>query len=263
VDASPDFIKPMLKHRQLHDPDYSIFRGFRGAPDDVILDVGANWGYSVGSIWASGSDCRIVSFEPWLPYRPCLQRIADLCPKRFEFRMVGLGNAPSMRKFAVPMVNDVAVVALATASPTPHLGSIAENLRMQVQQWMPTVQDVVVTVHEFEARVDRLDDLLREDKLLGEDARIAAIKIDVEGLEAEVVEGALETLVRYRPLVLVEAGNRSPGITELFASIGFSYAERQGDRLRPAHEVSRLQNGYFVHPEKIGTYASAGIFSDA
>lgn len=262
-DASPDFIKPMLDRNALHDPDYAIFRAFRGNADDVILDVGANWGYSVGSIWASGSDCQIVSFEPWLPYRACLQRIADLRPRHYAFRMTGLGNKSTRLKFAVPMVNDVALVALATASLKPHIPSVAENVRAQIQQWMPMVQDVVVTVHEFEAQVERLDDLLRKDQLLARQGRIVAVKIDVEGLESEVVEGSLETLDRYKPLVLVEEGNRGEGVAALFASIGFSYAERQGACLRPEHEISRVQNGFFLHPDMITAYRSAGIFSDA
>jgi FkbM family methyltransferase len=56
------------------------------------------------------------------------------------------------------------------------------------------------TIEEITVRAERLDDSLPGDY----DPTV--IKIDVEGAEREVLEGAIETIVRYRPTVVFEHG---------------------------------------------------------
>jgi FkbM family methyltransferase len=52
----------------------------------------------------------------------------------------------------------------------------------------------------YQVRARRLDDIVREVGV----TRVDAVKIDVEGAEFLVLEGAAETLDRYRPVVSVE-----------------------------------------------------------
>ena len=56
------------------------------------------------------------------------------------------------------------------------------------------------TIEEITVRTERLDDSLPGDY------HPTVIKIDVEGAEREVLEGAIETIVRYRPTVVFEHG---------------------------------------------------------
>jgi hypothetical protein len=58
-------------------------------------------------------------------------------------------------------------------------------------------------VEQLTVRVERLDDALPEGLVP------ALIKIDVEGAEEQVLTGALETLRRHRPVVVLEHGNRA------------------------------------------------------
>jgi hypothetical protein len=53
--------------------------------------------------------------------------------------------------------------------------------------------------------MNRLDDVLNENAL----SRLDAIKIDVEGAELRLLQGATATLSRYRPLVLFEASDNT------------------------------------------------------
>ena len=55
-------------------------------------------------------------------------------------------------------------------------------------------------VHKLRVRTERLDDALPEDYVP------TLIKIDVEGAEAAVFRGALETLRRYKPILVFEHG---------------------------------------------------------
>lgn len=67
----------------------------------------------------------------------------------------------------------------------------------------------------------RLDDLIAAGKCLPPDL----MKIDVEGAESLVIEGALATIGMYKPLVLIEV--HSPRnmlqVTTMLASIGYSF----------------------------------------
>jgi FkbM family methyltransferase len=55
-------------------------------------------------------------------------------------------------------------------------------------------------VHQIRVRTERLDDALPDDYVP------ALIKVDVEGAEAAVFRGAIETLKRHRPIVVFEHG---------------------------------------------------------
>lgn len=56
------------------------------------------------------------------------------------------------------------------------------------------------TVVEITVRTERLDNILPADR------PVHFIKIDVEGAEMEVLQGAVETIRRYRPVVVFEFG---------------------------------------------------------
>ena len=65
-----------------------------------------------------------------------------------------------------------------------------------------------------EERVPTIDEELP--KMLVQHARVALIKIDVEGAELEVLEGAAQTVARHRPVLCVEV--RALAHLQLFAS---------------------------------------------
>jgi FkbM family methyltransferase len=97
-------------------------------------------------------------------------------------------------------------------------------------------------------RIARLDSLVLEQGV----SRVDLIKIDVDGQEAKVLRGALETLRRFRPPVLfeltpsvVEAGGDS--IEELFGlllDLGYSIVDEAGDHWQhPVRQAKRLRHG--------------------
>jgi FkbM family methyltransferase len=260
--GSLSLVPNMLQRKAPHDPDYIVFRAFTGARD-VVLDIGADWGYSVGSIWRSGASCRVISFEPWPPHRDRLQSIAERFPGRYDYRMVALCSAPGTVRLAVPMVNSIPLTGLASGLARPHIPSLATNIDSHIKKWITGVSDIRISVHEYSAPAVKLDDILQAEHLLASDEQVAAIKIDVEGLELDVLQGAASTLERYTPLVMSEGGNRTPGISELMTGLGYCYAERDGDRLVQAPGKGRARNGFFVHAAILEAYRGAGLLADA
>ena len=86
-DGRVEWISGMLERRDVHDEDYRMFRTLTEA-DGVFLDIGANYGYSAVSVWATGATCAVISFEPILAFEPCLEVIARLRPGRYDYRIM-------------------------------------------------------------------------------------------------------------------------------------------------------------------------------
>jgi FkbM family methyltransferase len=258
LDGHPDYVEEMLSRKEPHDEDYIIFRSFQDG-NAAILDVGANWGYSAGSIWAAGASCKVVSFEAIPLYRDCLERIARLKPHLYNYVMMALSSSTDILRFNVPVVNGTALTALTSASANPHLDSLAQNIHHSIIRWMPNVDDVTLKICEFEVPVQTLDDVISNSPGLIPNHGIHAIKLDVEGLEYQILKGAMTTLSSHTPLIMTEGGNRQAGLQELMVSLGYLYAERKDDKLIPVSGTGTKINGFFYHRDRIGEYRSRQI----
>lgn len=75
--------------------------------------------------------------------------------------------------------------------------------------------------------------------------RVDFIKIDVEGLEAEVIEGARNTLLRYRPSMIIESAPESP-IFSVLERDGYEALAICADAV-VAYSGQRTTNYAFVH----------------
>ena len=61
--------------------------------------------------------------------------------------------------------------------------------------------------------------------------KIDLIKIDVEGHEMEVLEGAIKTIFNNKPIIVIETFNKKEQVTQFLNSLGFTLAEtiREGE----------------------------------
>jgi FkbM family methyltransferase len=259
------FIRQHMEQRTVHDDDFKMLKAFEAA-GSVFLDIGANWGYSVASIWAVAPDQRVISFEPIRAYAEVLEQIKCDSPGKYDYRNVALGDDNKFLKFIVPVVNGIALSALATARdpvPDAHIKSLAKNIQVYVQQFMSNVDIVQFSLLEFIAPVRRLDDLVLEDLDLIGNAPISAIKIDTEGYELNVLRGAEDMIRRHKPIILLERSDENAGIVEFMAGLDYIHAERFGELLRPVFGSGVGANGFFVHKERLETLRQAGIWQEA
>jgi FkbM family methyltransferase len=148
-------------------------------PDRDAIDIGSHRGsYTLQMRRYS----RFVhAFEP-------IPDLAEEIARRFrsgvKVHMIALSNRQGEGKLLLPLTDDNSGLASLTATSL-----LADNPYRNV-----TVQ------------VEKLDNLYKGD--------VGFIKIDVEGHEAEVLEGGRETLVRCQPRLLVEIEERHvPGST--------------------------------------------------
>ncbi len=144
-------------------------------PGSVVVDAGANIGlFSVAVASAMGDHGTVYAFEPVARTRVQLLRnlAAAECPGVIVLPFA-LGSRPGPREFvAMP-----AGAGLSSFSPEqPELGN---RVRVEVR---------------------RLDDVVDA----ASRARVALIKLDVEGSETEVIAGARALISTSRPMILTE-----------------------------------------------------------
>jgi len=158
---------------------------------DVVIDVGAHVGVFAAKALKRGA-AKVIVVEPDPLNVECLRRNFT---KEIDSGRVAIVSDAAWNK---------------TETLTFHLGksSAWNSLRGGESE------------ESIDVRARPLDDIVNE---LGLD-RVDYIKVDVEGVEAEVLEGAVETMRRFRPTLMVDTHHGSDGW------------ERAPQILRTAHE---------------------------
>jgi FkbM family methyltransferase len=210
-----------------HEADYKLFAALEGA-EGLFVDVGANAGQSARSLRIYNRSLDIVSFEPNPLLEPDLAFTKRLLGERFEYRIVGLGGTTGRATLAIPVLRGMPQTAWATADR-----AALEASRARFQEWIGGHFEIT----EASIEIVRFDSL---------DLHPVAVKIDVEGCEAEVLKGMDETLRCDEPLLMLE---HSEGADEIITWLGErGYAiylyDRRANRLRP--ERPRKTTNYFA-----------------
>jgi FkbM family methyltransferase len=262
VDSNPLWVPGLLDRRELTEPEFAVFRFFNGNMG-TILDLGANFGYSAATIWASGSTCSILSFEPNPWHVPCLQQIKEMRAGRFDFVTLGLGNRDDSIRFVVPVIEGVGISGLVSAAIESEMDwAIPENLIQYVFEYVPSVKSPHLQFAEVVWKIRPLDAALPSRCFDVALDKIAAIKLDVDGFEAEVIEGAIETLRHHLPVLMIEGANRIPGVMGQLIPLGYRYADFQDERLTLMNHQSLRTNGFYLHESKLDLYRQVGMLTN-
>ena len=157
--------------------------------EGVAIDVGANWGdytFSMSELFE-----KVYAFE----INECL--ISDLraaARENIEIIPKGLSSSEGKATLYIPRYKGVLLNGWASLDPGASFPS----------------GDVV----EKPVRIATLDSMAVEN--------VSLIKIDAEGHEREVLEGARETLRESRPLAIVEIGKENrETVRRFFADLGY------------------------------------------
>jgi FkbM family methyltransferase len=201
-------------------PSQNHFKFLKLLPPDVgglFVDVGGNIGQSVQAIRMFLPGVRIVSFEP----NPNLARFISDCYRsdaKVEVRNVGLGERPGQFTLHVPTYRGFVYDALASFD-REHAGSwlSADTLFF--------FNPEKLTISELACRVERLDDQSLDN--------VTFIKIDVEGFEAEVVKGGLETIRACHPILMIEDYHEKQDLKPILAGMGYLPFRFNAGKLEP------------------------------
>lgn len=152
----------------------------------VAIDIGANLGeWTVPLAHAVGRAGRVIAFEPAPRNAAALIRtLAANALHQAEIIQCALGDIDGAAEFAIPAVTSTHI-----DTGTAHIGPAAVG-------------------HEsVEVPLRRLDSLAGERRI----ERVDMIKIDVEGYERRLLDGAAATLARCRPVLVIETGHEAEG----------------------------------------------------
>jgi FkbM family methyltransferase len=146
----------------------------------TIVDVGAYIGmYSLFFARAAGRKGKVFSFEPNPKnYEELVFNLELNALKNVKAYNLALGRDKSEMKLVVPAY------------------SSRGSLNSEVQRKLLKTENCGC----FDVKVESLDNLIKNGLVLKPDF----IKIDVEGFEAEVLEGMSETIAEYKPELLIE-----------------------------------------------------------
>jgi FkbM family methyltransferase len=169
-------------------------------PGAVAIDIGASLGeWTLPLARAVGAGGRVLAVEAAPGSAAALGRtLLANGLRQAEILCVAVGDTDGTADFAVPFVTSAK-----SDTGTAHLGAAGAG-----------EATIGVTLR-------RLDSLAAERQL----PRLDLIKIDVEGAERRVLDGAAEVLDRFRPVLVVETGHEGPGdraaIHQLLRRLGY------------------------------------------
>ncbi|WCO02538.1 FkbM family methyltransferase [Psychroserpens ponticola] len=151
--------------------------------DISILDIGANFGY-LSLVWAK-SVCKtgqVISFEP----------------NKNVYNSL-------LKSIAINNLNNIQVENLAIGNENKSVNLFFENsttsnvIQSDISQSLGTIQMI------------RIDDFIKSQKL----TQCHLVKIDVDGIELDILKGSINMLNKFRPIVIVEI-NDDIRIVEFF-----------------------------------------------
>ena len=170
------------------------------SPGGVAIDVGANLGeWAVPLARRVGPSGRMLAIEPAPRAATALEKtlVANALAQAEVIRCA-IGDHDGTVEFAVPIVTSVRVDTGAARIGPAAAGQ--EALKVVLRS---------------------LDSLAAEHRL----NRIDLIKIDVEGAERQVLDGARASLARFRPVLVLETGHEAESdrqaIHDLLGGLGY------------------------------------------
>ena len=221
--------------------DFNVVKFLAIHPDECLLDIGGNRGQSIRALRIFHPTARIHSFEPNL-------NLAERLRKKYQsdqdvdIHAFGLGSENFAGALYTPFYRSWMFDGLASFD----YESAASWLNPDT---IARFDPALLRISETTCTIRRLDDL---------DLSPVFIKIDVQGLEEQVLRGGIGTLARSRPLLLIEDAHDLVG---MLADHG--YREFAFDGRRFGKPLQRTTNSFFATSDMLARLQAGGLIVGA
>lgn len=209
----------------IHEEDY-LFLKHLEQENGTIIDCGVNYGQSLRSFRALLPKCKVIGFEA----NPELCGILkSMEANNVNTKVFNMGVSNTNGEIVFYYVPELLCLS----------GSfLKEDLIRRMKQAGVALPIAMSRIH-----VGRLDDII------GETEHIEFIKMDIEGLEYDALEGAKELINKYHPLLLIENhGDQQGRIDDLLINYERYYYNYHLDVL-VKDNICRSINYYMVPKE--------------
>lgn len=191
---------------------------------DTVMDVGANWGlHTLLLSRLAGPNGRVFAFEPYAP-------ILD------ELSWHVHANRCSNVNILSTALSDECGLAAFEPGNSAFTGRLCDQ----------SERGVLSPLARREVVARRLDELLGELDV----TRIKLIKIDVEGAESRVIDGAFSALNQFRPSLVIElhTPEQDVAVARKLSDAGYDL-----ERLSPGLPIRNLKCGW---PDREGVWGT-------
>ncbi len=195
--------------------------------DAVILDVGANMGQNLLRFSKEFPEGKIICIEPLPVNVSALKFMEKICK-----------------------INNSVVIEKAISTNTSRYLSIYipiyKNIPITTQASLIKKENGNVNHDKILVETSTIDEIVEELKL----PKVNFIKIDTEGLDAEVLESAKNTISRYLPLIRVENNYIKAKWLEKIGYICFKYIKNKIVRIETTEDNEKYKGDiFYVHKE--------------
>jgi FkbM family methyltransferase len=174
--------------RKPADPDFAVLSRMALPRDGLLLDIGANRGLTLQTLHMLQPPRSIHAFEPNPHLARNLQRMWQH-DARVTVHATALGRTRGVLPLFIPTYRGYPFDGLASLDESKAVGWLnAER--------MAAFNPALLECHRYDVPVVPLDDF---------GLAPCFIKIDVQGTEFDILQGAIETLRRHAPVLLIES----------------------------------------------------------
>jgi len=193
------------------EPEFAEALARSVAPGDVCYDIGGYRGYMSGVLALAGAR-RVLVFEPLSENIVALEKLCQLNPNLpLQIQQCAVGKVDGEVFFQV--------------MPDRSMGKIATSV----------LDAEIKPIEEIQVPVATVDTLVFERQLVAPNL----LKIDVEGAELDVLDGAAKTLNEISPRIFLEAHSQTLAEACAVRLTGHRYVVRQLESKTVAPDFAR------------------------
>lgn len=199
----------------IHEMDYNVVILFKRS-DDLCLDVGANVGQSIVSFHNINPILRTISFEPNPFIFVALEQVSAKYIKS-KVMNIGLGNKTQTLDLYIPIIGQRLLltplasvnISIFNGDQGDYISDLAGNL------------DINLVKKEIS--------IVPGDSL---NLKPSLIKIDVEGAELGVLKGFMRTLVKEKPMLIIEKSPDFQAVLNILLAIDYEPYQFVSDQMK-------------------------------